>query len=80
MARHTIYLAQSFGNDRLKPAQPVACRTQEAAQRTAERLALTNAGAIAFSISSDADTGDYDDMPKIFFRAGQLPDDVELMP
>ena len=80
MARHTIYLAQSFGNDRLKPAQPVACRTQEAARRTAERLAATNAGAIAFSISSDADTGDYDDMPKIFFRAGQLPDDFELMP
>ena len=80
MARHTIYLAQCLSIDRLKPAQPVACRTAEAARRTAERLAVTNAGAIAFSISSDADTGDYDDEPTIFFRAGQLPDEFELMP
>ena len=80
MARQTIYLAQGFSNDRLTPAQPVVCRTEEAARRTAERLAATNAGAVAFSISSDTDTGDYDDVPTIFFRTGQLPDEFSLMP
>jgi hypothetical protein len=83
MARQTIYLAQGFGStkgDSLNPVQPVACRTAEAARRTAERLGTTNAGAVAFSISSDTDTGDYDDVPTIFFRTGQLPDEFNLMP
>src|SRR6266550_714773 len=71
MARQTFYLAQGFSSDRRNAAQPVVCRTAEIARRTAERLAATHAGAVAFSISSDTDTGDYDDAPTVFFRTGQ---------
>ena len=57
MARHTIYLAQGFSStkgNRLNAAQPLACRTAEAAQRTAEKLGATHAGAVAFLLAQTA--------------------------
>jgi hypothetical protein len=41
---------------------------------------LSKTGVVAFSTSSDVDTGDYDDQPTVFFRAGDLPAEFDLMP
>ncbi len=41
--------------------------------RTAERLASSKLGVVAFSSSGDPETGDYDDEPTVLFRSGQIP-------
>lgn len=80
MARETIFLVQAFlpgKGDGLKADAPMRCRTAEAARKTAERLAVTKAGVVAFSTAGDAELGDYDDSPTIIFRAGRLPAQFE---
>jgi len=74
------FLVQAFSvkGDHLKADAPIACRSVEGARRTAKRLALSKAGVIAFSTTSDAEMGDYDDEPNVFFRTGQLPDDFRV--
>jgi hypothetical protein len=77
MARETTYFVQSFiagrgGN--LKADVPVACKTATGAVRTAERLALSKLGVVAFSSTGDPEMGDYDDEPKVIFRIGQFPE------
>jgi hypothetical protein len=57
----------------LKADAPVACKTEHGALRTAERLALSKLGVVAFSSTGDPEMGDYDDEPIVFFRQGQLP-------
>jgi hypothetical protein len=47
------------------------------ARRTAEGLALSKAGVVAFSTTSDAKTGPYDDLPTSSF--GHLLN-FEMMP
>jgi hypothetical protein len=79
----TTFLVQAFNNGkggRLKANAPVACGSADGARRTAERLSLSHVGVVAFSIRSDPDTGDHDDQPTIFYRAGQLPTEFDLMP
>jgi hypothetical protein len=52
MARETIYLVQSFnaGKGRnLKADAPIACKSATAAVRTAERLALSKLGVVAWA-------------------------------
>lgn len=76
MARETIYLVQGFVAGRgesLKADAPIRCKSVEGARRTAERLASTKVGVVAFSSSGDADMGDYDDEPSVFLRIGRLP-------
>ena len=76
MARQTSYVVQAFnagGGGSLKADAPVACKTEAGALRMAERLAQSKRGVIAFASSGDAELGDYDDEPKIIFRAGELP-------
>ena len=83
MSRQTHFLVQSFDpakGDQLRAGTPIVCRTEEGARRTAERLALSRTGVVAFSTTSDAETGDYDDQPTVFFRAGRLPDEFDSMP
>jgi hypothetical protein len=83
MMRQTTFLVQAFNvsnGARLKANAPIACNSSEGARRTAERLALNNAGVVAFSMTSDPETGDYDDEPMVFFRVGQLPAEFDLMP
>ena len=83
MSRQTNYFVQTFDaatGDQSKAGTPIAFRTAEGALRTAERLALSKGGVVAFSTSSDADTGDYDDQPTVLFRAGDLPAEFDLMP
>jgi len=76
MARETSYFVQAFNAGRgenLKADDPIACKTQAGARRTAERLALSKLGVVAFSSTGDPEMGDYDDEPTIFFRNGQVP-------
>lgn len=83
MSRQTHYLVQAFDpakGNQLKAGAPIVCRSEDGARRTAEKLALTKAGVVGFSTSSDVETGDYDDQPVVFFRAGRLPDEFDSMP
>jgi len=76
MARETIYFVQAFNAGRggnLKADAPISCKTETSAIRTAERLALSKLGVVAFSSSGDAEMGDYDDEPTVIFRQGQFP-------
>lgn len=76
MAIETIYVVQAFkagarGGLRAEPAS--SARNEAMAIRTAERLALAKAGVVAFATSGDAESGEFDDNPKILFKAGRLP-------
>jgi hypothetical protein len=76
MARQTTYHVQAFVAGRglaLKADRAISCKSAEAAQRMAERMAPTKLGVIAFSTSGDAELGDYDDEPVVLFKAGRLP-------
>jgi hypothetical protein len=77
MARQTTYLVQSFTAGRglaLKADRAVACKSADAAQRMAERMAPTKLGVVAFSTTGDAEMGDYDDEPVVIFKSGRLPE------
>jgi hypothetical protein len=80
MARETVHVVQAYiagkGN-RLRADPPVPCKSADAARRTAERLALTKIGVVAFSSSGDQELGDYDDEPVIIFKTGRLPQQFE---
>jgi hypothetical protein len=83
MTRQTTFLVQAFNvsnNTHLKGDAPVVCSSVDGARRTAERLTLNNLGVVAFSVTADPETGDYDDEPTVFYRAGQLPAEFDLMP
>jgi hypothetical protein len=76
MARETIYFVQSFNagkGSNLKADAPIACKSATAAVRTAERLASSKLGVVAFSSTGDPEMGDYDDEPTVIFRNGQFP-------
>jgi hypothetical protein len=76
MTRETVYVVQAFTagkGESLKGDTPIACKSAERARQTAERLAVSKAGVVAFSSSGDAETGDYDDEPTVFLRIGRLP-------
>jgi hypothetical protein len=76
MALETSDFVQAFnaGKGRhLKPDSLIACKSASGALRTAERLALSKLGVVAFSSTGDPEVGDYDDEPTVFFRKGQLP-------
>jgi hypothetical protein len=76
MTRETSYFVQAFSAGRgenLKTDTPIACKTETNALRTAERLASSKLGVVAFSSSGDPETGDYDDEPTVLFRSGKVP-------
>jgi hypothetical protein len=79
MTRETIFLVQAFTakGKGLRAESPVACQSAEAARSKAEKLASTKAGVVAFSTSGDAELGEYDDEPVVFFKAGSLPSQFE---
>jgi uncharacterized protein (DUF169 family) len=80
VTRETVHIVQAYvagrGN-RLKADTPVPCKSAEAARRTAERLAQTKLGVVAFSSSGDQELGEYDDEPVIIFKTGRLPQQFE---
>ena len=76
MTRETTYFVQAFNAGKgghLKPESPIVCKSADGALRTAEKLAVNKLGVVAFSSTGDAEMGDYDDQPMVFFRKGQLP-------
>src|SRR3981081_227264 len=76
MARETSYFVQSFNAGKggnLKTDAAIACKSATGALRTAERLALSKLGVVAFSSTGDPEMGDYDDEPTVIFRNGQFP-------
>jgi hypothetical protein len=76
MARETTYFVQAFNPGKggnLKGDVPIACKSANGALRTAERLALSKLGVVAFSSTGDSEMGDYDDEPTVIFRNGQFP-------
>ena len=79
MTRETIYLVQAFvaKGKGLRAELPVVCRSAEAARHRAEKLAPAKSGVVAFSTTGDADLGEYDDEPTVFFKAGLLPPQFE---
>ena len=80
MARVTTYLVQAFIAGRglaLKAEKPIACKSADEARRKAERMAPDRLGVVAYSTSGDAEMGDYDDEPAVFFKAGRLPQQFE---
>ncbi len=81
MARQTSYFVQAFNTGRggnLKADPPIACKTENGALRTSERLALSKIGVVAFSSTGDPEMGDYDDEPTVFFRQGNLSSAIRL--
>jgi hypothetical protein len=76
MARETIYLVQAFKpgkGTRLTADPAIRCNSAEGARKTAEGLAPTRVGVVAFATSGDAELGEYDDEPTIIFKTGRLP-------
>lgn len=76
MARETSYFVQAFNagkGGRLRADAPIVCKSATGALRTAERLALSKLGVVAFSSTGDPEMGDYDDEPTVIFRNGQFP-------
>jgi hypothetical protein len=80
VAQQTVYIVQSFraGRGARLVADPsVACKSEQTARRTAERLALSRVGVIAWSRTGDAELGDFDEDPIILFRAGRIPPELD---
>jgi hypothetical protein len=77
MVRETTYFVQAFNAGKggnLKADAPIACKSSTGALRTAERLALSKPGGVAFSSTGDPEMGDYDDEPTVIYRNGQFPE------
>jgi hypothetical protein len=68
-----------LGTKAFKANAPIACNSLEGARRTAESLALNNAGVVVVSMTSNPETGDYDDEPTVFWlpRYRSLPRGLE---
>jgi hypothetical protein len=80
VAQETVYIVQSFRagrGARLLADPSVACKSELTARRTAERLAQTRVGVIAWSRTGDAELGDFDDEPVVLFRAGRIPSELD---
>ncbi len=76
MPLETVHILQAHvaGRGKGLKAEPlVDCKTAEEARRKAERLAPLRLGVVAFSVTADVEMGDYDDLPQILFKSGQLP-------
>ena len=73
MVRETSYFVQAFNAGKggnLKADAPIACKSATGALRTAERLALSKLGVVAFLSTGDSEMGNYDDEPAVILRYG----------
>ena len=78
MSTVTTYISQAFRKEgrRLVADPQQAHKTPEAAMETARRLADRKAGAVAFSVTGNADVDNWED-PVILFKAGELPKELQ---
>ena len=75
MASETIHLVQAFVAGRgqsLKSEQPIKCASAAEALRRAERLSPLREGVVAFTMTVDAELGDFDERPTVLFKSGRL--------
>ena len=80
MASETIHVVQAFIAGRgqaLKSEQPIKCASAAEAQRRAERLSDFRLGVVAFTMTVDAELGDYDEKPTILFKSGRMSPQFE---
>jgi len=80
VAQKKVYIVQSFRagrGARLLADPSVACKSELTARRTAERLAQSRVGVIAWSRTGDAELGDFDEEPVVLFRAGRIPPELD---
>lgn len=80
MTRQTLYLVQPFVAGKggsLKAEKALQSKTAADAMRTAERLASSKLGVVAYSTSGDPDLGEYDERPAVLFKAGRVPPEFE---
>jgi hypothetical protein len=76
VVRETIYVVRAFRSGKgagLRADPPISCTSSDSARRRAESLATSTEGVVAFSVSGDAELGEYDDEPAIIFKSGRLP-------
>lgn len=81
MATETVYVVQSFQpgrGARLKADPPSAHKTERQAQRVADSLVPRKAGVVVLANTGDPDTGDYDEEPKVLFRSGRIPPELDV--
>ncbi len=78
MPRETLFFAQSFSRRGRKLVAGTAERfkTRDSAKEAAARMASTKDGAIAFEVTGDPESGDYDD-PVVLFKEGTLPREMQ---
>ena len=79
MASVTYYAVLPFVRDEdgnLCPDEPVECQSPAGAASRARALAVTKAGAVAFSRTGDPDIGDFSDAV-IIAKVGDVPPDLE---
>ncbi len=80
MAQQTQHVVQPFVAGKggvLRAERAVACKTSDEAVRRARNMAASKLGVVAFTMSGDAETGDYDDRPTVLFKAGHVPPEFE---
>jgi hypothetical protein len=76
MATETLFIVQTYVAGRgaqLRAEPQINCASADEAIRKARRFADVRLGVAAYSVTADADLGDYDAAPVVLFRAGQLP-------
>lgn len=81
MASVTYYAVLPFVRDEdgnLCPDEAVECQSPAGAASRARALAVTKAGAVAFSRTGDPDIGDFSDAV-IIVRVGDVPSDLEAV-
>lgn len=80
MASVTYYAVLPFVRDEegnLCPDEAVECQSPGGAASRARALALSKAGAVAFSRTGDPETGDWADAV-VLTRVGATPTDLEI--
>ena len=81
MASVTYYAVMPFVRDEdgnLCPDEAVECQSPGGAASRARALAVTKAGAVAFSRTGDPDIGDFSDAV-IIAKVGDVPPDLEAV-
>lgn len=78
MSKKTFFVVQPFEKHKgkkLKAGVPIEVRTAEEADRKAQRLSLSKAGAVAFSMEVEPESGDAE-APVLIGSYGEVPEGV----
>ena len=79
MASQTMFFSCGFRAGRgsaLKADVPRRARSADEALRSAERLSTLRVGCVAYSVTGDPESDDFDP-PVVLFKSGRVPPDFE---